>query len=217
MTSAVDAETTVPSVPALPALPGAVVHIACESCSLWTVNKWLPFDETEVLLAHLRTLPMLRHPETRMGKLRRSITFLCDTPGVSGYRFSGQETAASPLTPPLRAFLERVNRDLGMDFNGLLINLYADGKETIGAHSDSEEGLATDGSVAALSLGAERIFRVRPKEREGGAAAVDVPTKHGQLLVMQGRQFQRLFTHEVPVQSKIHGPRYSITFRKHTA
>ncbi len=93
------------------------------------------------------------------------------------------------------------------------VNLYADGTETIGAHSDSEEGLSRDGSVAAISLGAERVFRV--KRKATAETLVDVRTKHGQLLVMEKHAFQRECTHEVPVQKKIHGPRVSITFRQH--
>lgn len=105
---------------------------------------------------------------------------------------------ARPLTEPLRQVLAATNAALGTAFNGLLVNLYADGTETIGAHSDSEVGLGKDGSVAALSLGAERIFRVKCKATKKTLA--DIRTRHGQLLVMEKVHFQRECTHEITVQ-----------------
>jgi alkylated DNA repair dioxygenase AlkB len=194
--------------------PKATVHIDTGRSRLWTVDRWLPFAEAEALFKHTSALPLDRHPEVRLyGKtmhMRRSVGFFSDV--GAGYAYSGQVTKAKPLTEVLRNLLAKVNEQLGTTFNGLLINLYADGTETIGAHSDSPEGLADDGSVASLSLGADRIFRVRHKSKH--AATVDVGTRHGQLLMMENC-FQDEFTHEIPVQKKIFGPRVSITFRVH--
>lgn len=210
-----EGDGTGPLFRALP--PGAVVHVATARSRLWTCNKFLRGEEAEALFVHAKGLPLVRHPVVRLwGKelrMRRSVAFFADD-GVDGYRFSNQTMAAQPLTDPLRRVLRGVNDALGTRFNGLLVNLYADGTESIGPHSDSPEGLAEDGSVAALTLGAQRVFRVRPKDGLGGS--VDVVTTHGQLLLMEAR-FQDEFTHEVPVQKKVLGPRVSITFRQHAA
>lgn len=196
----------------------AVVHVVSPRYRLWTVDRWLAPAAAEELFTHVRReVPLDHHPTVVLyGKelrMRRSVGFFCDTPGVTGYKYSGQESVARPLTEPLRQVLAATNAALGTAFNGLLVNLYADGTETIGAHSDSEVGLGKDGSVAALSLGAERIFRVKCKATKKTLA--DIRTRHGQLLVMEKVHFQRECTHEIPVQKTIHGPRVSITFRQH--
>jgi alkylated DNA repair dioxygenase AlkB len=90
------------------------------------------------------------------------------------------------------------------------VNVYSDGEDSIGAHSDDESELWMS-KVACLSLGASRIFRMKNKL---SGAKVDTVTKHGQLLVMEGN-FQREFSHEIPVQKKITGKRISLTFRYH--
>jgi alkylated DNA repair dioxygenase AlkB len=44
---------------------------------------------------------------------------------------------------------------------------------------------------------------------------LDVPTNSGEMLIMGG-DFQKEFTHEIPIEKKIKHPRISFTFRKHT-
>jgi alkylated DNA repair dioxygenase AlkB len=84
-------------------------------------------------------------------------------------------------------------------------------EDYIGAHSDDESALGADG-VFALSLGGERIFRIRDKATK--KIIEDLVTTNGQLLGMCGSEFQKRFTHEVP--SKAHSRmRISLTFRKH--
>ncbi len=42
----------------------------------------------------------------------------------------------------------------------------------------------------------------------------DFPTDNYQVIAMKG-DFQKEFTHEVPVEKKVTNERYSFTFRKH--
>ena len=81
-----------------------------------------------------------------------------------------------------------------------------DGSDYIGAHSDDETNLGTIG-VVALSYGAQRNFRVRNKNTRKIVANVD--TKDDEILTMDG-DFQKEFTHEIPIQKKIKGIRYSL-------
>jgi alkylated DNA repair dioxygenase AlkB len=199
----------------LSALPEkAKVHIDTGRARLWTVDTWLSAPKAEALFRASLKLHLTRNPEVlvwgQRRKLNRSVGFFSDV--AMGYTYSGQVTEAQPLTPELHGIMDDVNAALGKDFNGLLVNLYSDGNDSIGAHSDSPDGLADDGSVVSLSLGAERTFRARHKSKH--ARPVDVLTKHGQMLVMEGA-FQQQFTHEIPMTKRICGPRVSITFRKH--
>jgi alkylated DNA repair dioxygenase AlkB len=129
-----------------------------------------------------------------------------------GYRYSGQLMASQPLTGWMKELMDAVNSHLGTDFNGILINHYQSGEDYIGAHRDDEGGLdPAKKAVAAISFGAVRKFRIRDNDRK---IVADVPTEHGSMIVMMG-DFQQKFTHEIPVEKKISGGRWSITFRHH--
>lgn len=69
--------------------------------------------------------------------------------------------------------------------------------------------------VSCISLGAERTFRLREKGSKKLVKKGDVRLPHGSLMTMAGADFQRLYTHEIPVEEKVHGERFSLTFRRH--
>ena len=152
-------------------------------------------------------LPIMIFGKERMQ--RRSIGFFSDS--SIGYKYSKRLVASKPLTPTLMILLDEINEKFNSDYNGILINKYADGNDYIGKHSDDESALSNAG-VVAMSYGASRIFRIRNKET--GEIVKDIPTASNEILVMGGN-FQKEFTHEIPIEKKITDTRYSLTFRKH--
>ena len=142
-------------------------------------------------------------------KQNRSIGFFSDT--SIGYFYSRQLCESKPLTNNLKLLLEKVNQRFDSDFNGILVNKYLNGEDYIGKHSDDETGLDPVG-VVALSYGAVRKFRIR--EKQSGKRVIDIPTLPYHLIHMGG-DFQKEFTHEIPVEKKVKDVRYSFTFRKH--
>ena len=139
----------------------------------------------------------------------RSIGFFSDT--SAGYFYSRQLCKSKPLTNNLKLLLEKVNQRFNADFNGILINKYLNGEDYIGKHSDDETGLDPVG-VVSLSYGAIRKFRIRDKNNN--KIILDIPTLPYHLIHMGG-DFQKEFTHEIPIEKKIKDTRYSLTFRKH--
>ena len=139
----------------------------------------------------------------------RSIGFFSDT--SIGYFYSRQLCESKPLTNNLKLLLEKVNQRFQADFNGILVNKYLGGEDYIGKHSDDETGLDPVG-VVSLSYGAVRKFRIR--EKKSGKLVLDIPTLPYHLIHMGG-EFQKEFTHEIPVEKKVKDVRYSFTFRKH--
>ncbi len=63
-----------------------------------------------------------------------------------------------PVLTTLRLAVEEKS---GHTFNSLLCNLYRDGKDSIGWHSDSEPSLGPQPVIASLSLGDTRVFSLR--------------------------------------------------------
>ena len=139
----------------------------------------------------------------------RNLAFFSNT--SSGYKYSTYVAKSIPLTPSLEKLLTLVNLYHNTEFNGILVNEYVNGSDYIGPHSDEERCLDKIG-VVAVSFGVSRTFRIRDKKTK--KIVLDLDTTSGQFIQMGGK-FQQEFTHEIPIQKKIQGTRFSFTFRKH--
>ena len=128
-----------------------------------------------------------------------------------GYYYSGQLAKSQSLSANLSILLNKINTKFGAKFNGILVNKYNGGNDYIGAHSDDETSLDKCG-VVCISNGAVRKFRIKDKITK--KTIIDIPTISNNILHMGGN-FQKEFTHEIPIEKKIKGVRYSFTFRKH--
>ena len=72
-------------------------------------------------------------------------------PGLS-YSYSGVTHHGIEWTPALREVKRRVEEASGAAFNSLLLNLYRDGKDSIGFHTDAEPELGENPVVASVSI-----------------------------------------------------------------
>lgn len=109
-----------------------------------------------------------------------------------------QPNKPTPLLIELQRRIEAVTP--GCQYDGTLINLYRNGKDSIAAHSDAEDTLVSGSTIASISLGCERSFILRPKHKVGSPTEIRV--KHGSLLLMEGT-LQRHYVHEVPKDFKL--------------
>jgi alkylated DNA repair dioxygenase AlkB len=131
------------------------------------------------------------------------------------YRYSGVTRAAQPWPAVLgrmRARCEAVCQDLGVParFNGVLVNWYRDGRDSMGWHADDEPELGTDPVIASVSLGAVRRFVLRRRDRTD---RVVVDLEPGSVLVMAGAT-QRHWLHQVPRTARVVAGRVNCTFRR---
>jgi alkylated DNA repair dioxygenase AlkB len=102
-----------------------------------------------------------------------------------------------------------VEERCGTIFNSCLLNLYHDGREGMGWHSDDEKSLVRDGCIASMSFGAERKFSFRHKRTK---ETVSLVLEDGSLLVMAGTT-QTHWHHQLPKSAKAGTPRINLTFR----
>jgi alkylated DNA repair dioxygenase AlkB len=127
------------------------------------------------------------------------------------YRYSGTRFSPRPWTPTLVHLRERVESACGTHFNSVLANLYRDGDDAMGWHSDDEPELGPDPVIASVSLGARRRFRLRA--RDEGRQTYDLELPHGSLLRMAGPT-QRNYRHALPRSRRVRAPRLNLTFRR---
>ena len=128
----------------------------------------------------------------------------------TAYRYSGATFDPLPWPPALAALRERVSHAAGVRFDSVLANLYRDGRDYMGWHSDDERALGPRPVIASLSLGATRIFRL--KHRRDARHALSLPLGAGSLLVMRG-DTQRSHRHALPKTANPVGERINLTFR----
>jgi alkylated DNA repair dioxygenase AlkB len=126
------------------------------------------------------------------------------------YRYSGILHKPLPWTALLTEIRERVTSSLGQSFNAVLLNLYRDGQDSMGWHSDDEPELGSEPLLASLSLGGTRRFDLRRK----GHTRIEqsLALTHGSLLVMGG-QTQHHWQHQVAKTRRCCDVRLNLTFR----
>jgi alkylated DNA repair dioxygenase AlkB len=138
-------------------------------------------------------------------------------PGTN-YRYSRREYKPLAWIPELLSLKRRVEEatpgiayfNLGLPtlgYNAVLCNLYRNGTDSVALHADAEPEMGP--VIASVSLGAERLFRLRG---QNGAIAFAERLPQGSLLIMGGKT-QKNFKHEVPKEPDVAQPRINLTFR----
>lgn len=125
------------------------------------------------------------------------------------YTYSGTTKQALAWTTELAALKAIVETLTNTVFNSCLLNLYHDGNEGMAWHSDDEKSLGKDSTIASVSLGAEREFRLKHKRTDD---KVSVMLESGSLLVMKDTT-QTHWLHCIPKTKKVTTPRINLTFR----
>ena len=127
------------------------------------------------------------------------------------YAYSGLSLEPIPWFPVLAEIKAEVEAASGAVFNSVLANLYRDGADSMGWHSDDEPELGERPVIASASFGAIRRFRLRHRHRRE-LDPVAVPLNHGSLLIMKG-DTQSNWKHQIPKTRKVSEPRVNLTFR----
>ncbi|RZA33142.1 MAG: alpha-ketoglutarate-dependent dioxygenase AlkB [Lysobacteraceae bacterium] len=119
-------------------------------------------------------------------------------------------TDALPAHLPLAEMLVRVQQKVSAPYNGIGLNLYRDGNDSVAMHGDKLHTLVEGHPIALVSLGAPRRMLIRAKD--GKRATLAVELEPGSLLCMSHAS---QFTHEhgIPKTRRPQGPRISAVFR----
>jgi alkylated DNA repair dioxygenase AlkB len=133
--------------------------------------------------------------------------------GDVSYSYSGTTKEALPWSSELQALKAMVEERCGTTFNSCLLNLYHDGGEGMGWHSDDEKSIERHSCIASVSLGAERKFSFKHKL---SGETVSIMLETGSLLVMKG-ETQTHWLHSLPKSKRVSEPRINLTFRRMVA
>jgi len=139
---------------------------------------------------------------------KRKVAFYGDS--LMSYTYSNKTKQALTWTPLLMEIKQLATSQTGSNYNACLLNLYHDGEEGMGWHSDDEKEIIPNSSIASLSFGAERKFAIKHKTTKEKHSLL---LESGSLFEMLG-SFQKHWLHSMPKSKKIIAPRINLTFRQ---
>ncbi|WP_136480531.1 alpha-ketoglutarate-dependent dioxygenase AlkB family protein [Cognatitamlana onchidii] len=126
------------------------------------------------------------------------------------YKYSNITMTPSPFKNSLLEIKKTVEKKQRTEFTSCLANLYRDGQDSNGWHADNEKELGHTPLIASVSLGSERVFKL--KHRYDKTRKASIVLEHGSLLIMKGNT-QKYWLHQIPKTKKPIGPRINLTFR----
>ncbi|MEO8001980.1 MAG: alpha-ketoglutarate-dependent dioxygenase AlkB [Arenimonas sp.] len=132
--------------------------------------------------------------------------------GDAGASYVYSQTRFEPKSwlPELQTLREQLQKEFECKFNSVLANLYRNGQDSMGWHSDDEPELGRQPVIASISLGATRRFSLKAKTENAKAVHLELP--HGSLLIMRG-ETQKNYRHALAKTSKPMGERINLTYR----
>lgn len=125
------------------------------------------------------------------------------------YTYSGVKKEPQPWTPELLEIKYALEEIAQWKFNSCLLNLYHDGSEGMGWHSDDEPELHPGAPIASLSLGGERKFAFKHKTDKTN---VSLLLENGSVLLMHAPT-QTFWNHSLLKTARPVAPRINLTFR----
>lgn len=139
---------------------------------------------------------------------KRKVALYSD-PSIA-YRYASKTKIGLPWTSTLLTIKNTIESITKESYNACLLNLYHNGEESMGWHSDNEKEIITNSSIASLSLGASRKFSFKHKETK---ETVSIELANGSLLEMKG-SVQNHWWHALLKSKKVTDARINLTFRQ---
>ncbi|MEZ6141936.1 MAG: alpha-ketoglutarate-dependent dioxygenase AlkB [Zavarzinella sp.] len=126
------------------------------------------------------------------------------------YRYAGIPHQGVGWTATTNFIRTRLEATLPHRWNGVLLNWYRHGQDSMGYHADDEPEMGLNPTIGSVSLGSTRRFLLRhntTRER------LTFELSHGSLLVMGGT-CQHFWQHSIPKTKQNVTDRINLTFRK---
>jgi alkylated DNA repair dioxygenase AlkB len=184
-------------------LPNADVRLT-QFCDVADADRWFARLHDEIVWErhHLRIFG-------REVASPRLSSWVGDADAV--YRYSGTRFEPHAWTPALAELRDWLFIQAAESCNSVLCNLYRDGRDSMGWHSDDEAELGAEPMILSFSFGGVRRFRLRHRKQPHLRLELDLPS--GSLLRMAGAT-QQFYRHDLPKTARPVAARINLTFRR---
>lgn len=194
----------------MPGADGASGNLLPQDGEAYLIQGALPQADADAAFDDLMNTVDWRQEEAFLFGKKIPVPRLTAWYGDHGYSYSGIHHRPAALTPRLSSLKSTIEDLTGASFNVVLINLYRDGQDSMGWHSDDEAVLGPEPQIVSLSLGERRRFHLKHRELD---ERLTIELDHGSCLIMKGR-CQACWQHQVPKTRKQVKPRINLTFRR---
>ena len=126
------------------------------------------------------------------------------------YSYSGITMKPAFWANELMEIKSKIEIIAKVKFTSALMNLYRDGKDSMGWHRDNEKELGRNPVIGSVSFGTARIFKLRNCDNKKIVRSIELGD--GSFLLMRG-ETQHCWEHALPKTKKQTGKRINITFR----
>lgn len=187
-------------------------NLALPDSDIWYYPGFLSKNTADLYFGHLKDKTPWQQDDIKIfGKVHaqpRLTAFYANN--GKNYSYSNITMRPKPFPPMLMEIKNRIVKEVETEFTCCLLNLYRDGKDGNGWHSDDERELGKNPVIASISLGTERFFHLRHKLDKN--LRHKILLEHGSLLLMQGKT-QHCWQHQIAKTQKKIGKRINLTFR----
>lgn len=188
----------------------AAAAIQCPA-PITLVRGFLNVEQQQALMQEAQHYPFER-PQIRVygqyHPIPRSQVWFADK--GCDYRYSNLFIEAIDWPKYAQRCRDMLTREFGLQSNGVLVNRYRDGNDTMGWHSDDEVEIKPGSDIASLTLGASRDFLIRHKQTK---ARYTIALTSGDLLIMHW-PMQQEWQHSLPKRKAVSDCRLNYTFRQ---
>ena len=129
-------------------------------------------------------------------------------PGCT-YRYRGSQSVSIVFPESIDFLRRKLENDINAQFNYVLANRYRNGNDHVGWHSDDERDMGMFPTIASVSLGATRKFKIASRSND---ERITIDVCHGSMLLMFGES-QRRFKHSLMKTRTPVGERINLSFR----
>lgn len=180
------------------------------NCKMIYKSNFIPKDERNKLYSNLlNTIEFKDRKIDGKVKLNRATAVFGDQTDFETIpKIWGDGIEVKIFPTELKKIRDEISNITGAKYNICLCNFYANGKKTIGYHSDREEN-GSISNIASISLGAERKFIFREKNSE---KTFEFTLENGSLIVM-GDKCQERYEHAIMKDENLKEGRINLTFR----
>lgn len=126
------------------------------------------------------------------------------------YSYSNITMYPQEFNRELLKIKSKIETIINENFTTCLLNLYRNGQDSNGWHSDNEKELGENPVIASVSFGAQRMFHL--KHRYLPELKQKLILDSGSLLIMKGAT-QHNWLHQIPKTKKKVEARINLTFR----
>ena len=120
-----------------------------------------------------------------------------------------EQPVLKPFTLTTKLILDKLNKMLNLKMNHVLIQLYRDGEDNIGEHSDKTLDILKSTPIVNYTVGETRTLRLRNKVTKQKEY---IELKDNSLFIL-GTETNKKWLHGIKSNSLIKGARISFTFR----